>query len=42
MFFWALMVGLSRVLLGVHYPGDVFVGILIGISCAYFGINLAL
>ena len=31
---WALMVGYSRVYLGVHYPGDVMVGFLVG---SFFG-----
>lgn len=30
-------VGLSRVVLGVHYPGDVLVGSLLGISTGAFG-----
>ncbi|MFV8279958.1 phosphatase PAP2 family protein [Christiangramia marina] len=29
---WALVVSYSRIYLGVHYPGDVITGILIGIS----------
>jgi len=28
---WALLISYSRIYLGVHYPGDVFAGILIGI-----------
>ncbi len=33
-FNWALMVGYSRAYLGVHYPGDVIVGFLVG---GFFG-----
>lgn len=28
--FWALMVGYSRIYIGVHYPGDVLTGMLLG------------
>lgn len=31
----AVCVGLSRILVGVHYPGDVFVGAVLGIGSAY-------
>lgn len=34
MYFWALMNCLSRVYLGVHYPGDLLFGALIGASFA--------
>ncbi len=32
---WAALICLSRVYLGVHYPGDVLVGALLGISIGY-------
>ncbi len=31
---WASLIGLSRVLLGVHYPSDIAAGALLGTSCA--------
>ena len=36
---WATLVGLSRVVLGVHFPTDILVGILLGISTALFGLG---
>lgn len=37
---WASLIGLSRVLLGVHYPGDILAGALLGISISLTSINL--
>lgn len=35
LFIWAFMVSLSRVYLGVHYPGDVLCGALVGVLSTY-------
>ncbi|XRO76933.1 phosphatase PAP2 family protein [Methanocaldococcus sp. 10A] len=32
---WAILVAYSRVYVGVHYPFDIFAGIIIGILCGY-------
>lgn len=32
---WAAVVAYSRVYLGVHYPGDIIVGAMLGILCGY-------
>lgn len=37
---WAASVGLSRVLLGVHFPGDIVAGGLLGYSCAEIAVSL--
>lgn len=35
LFFWAIVVSYSRIYLGVHYPGDIISGGLLGIILAY-------
>ncbi len=37
---WALLVGMSRICLGVHYPSDILAGMVIGISCAMIGMAI--
>lgn len=36
-FIWAGLIGLSRVMLGVHYPGDILAGMALGISSSLLG-----
>lgn len=40
MFIWAFIMGYTRIYLGVHYPGDVIVGALVGIGCGYAAFKL--
>ncbi|MBT8146965.1 MAG: phosphatase PAP2 family protein [Gammaproteobacteria bacterium] len=37
-FCWATLIGISRVVLGVHYPSDILAGAVLGSSCATLGI----
>ncbi|TQV72995.1 phosphatase PAP2 family protein [Aliikangiella marina] len=37
---WAILIGASRVLLGVHFPGDILAGLLLGILCSLLSVEL--
>ncbi len=41
MFVWAALVAYSRIYLGVHYPGDIICGALIGVGSAYVSYRLS-
>lgn len=36
---WALLVGFSRIVLGVHFPTDTLMGVVLGVSTAMFSLN---
>jgi len=40
-FAWAVFVTYTRIYLGVHYPGDVVVGALVGLVCGLVGFRAA-
>jgi undecaprenyl-diphosphatase len=37
----AALVSLGRVLVGVHYPGDILAGMLVGLACALLAVKVA-
>ncbi|WP_438864422.1 phosphatase PAP2 family protein [Neptunicella sp.] len=41
-YIWASIIGISRVLLGVHYPSDIIVGALLGETIALISLSILL
>ncbi len=39
---WATAIGFSRVLLGVHYPGDIVAGALLGLSISWVALSVTM
>ncbi len=39
-FAWASIIGLSRVLLGVHYPSDILAGATLGLTISFLSMNI--
>lgn len=37
LFVWATVMTYTRIYLGAHYPGDILVGLLIGLACGWLG-----
>ena len=40
-FIWATFMTYTRIYLGVHYPGDIIVGAIIGLACGWIGFQLS-
>jgi undecaprenyl-diphosphatase len=42
LYLWAALVGFSRVVLGVHFPSDTLMGMVLGVSTAIFSLDYLL